>query len=444
MCRKPAKTGLKKEKEMLLEFRVKNFRSFKDEQTFSMVASSKEKSLPGNVLKQDGYEAVKTAAIYGANASGKSNLIKAIAYFKDVVKQSTRPEPGAKIYRDVFAFESQCTKEETLFEVVFFLSGYRFQYGFSFNSEIIIEEWLYAFPYGKSKRFPFGKPQTWFTRKYDAQKDSYTWNKSNVYLKGIEQIKRNTLPNALFLSRAVQNNVKSLLDVYLWIVDKLRVIPSVSRLRPVTAGMLYSDGDETLKKLIINCLQRADIGIKDVSVKRREIESLDIHFPKDMPDEVKKDFMTDFLYEVTFAHEVDGVMKTVLFPFEQESEGTQRYFQLLGPVLETLARGYTVFIDELESSLHPLLVRRLIQLFNESKLFKGQIVFTTHDTTQLDSKVLRRDQIWFTEKDNAGASSLYPLSDYQPQPRIGEALEKGYLSGRYGAIPILEEFGING
>lgn len=424
---------------MLLEFRVKNFRSFKDEQTFSLVASSTEKSLPDNVLKQDGYEAVKTAAIYGANASGKSNLIKAIAYFKDVVKQSTRPEPGAKIYRDVFAFDSKCSQEPTQFEIIFFLNGYRFQYGFSFNAEMILEEWLYAFPYGKSKRFPYGKSQTWFSRQFNGKQQDYTWNRPNTYLTGIEQIRKNTLPNALFLSKAAQENIKPLKEVYLWLVHSLRIVPSVDRLRSVTAEMLFQSDNEKLRKMIITCLQDADFGITDVRIQKREFDNLNVHFPKDMPEIIKKDFLNEFQYEIAFVHDAN---ESISLSFEEESEGTRRFFKLLGPVLETLALGHTVFIDELESSLHPHLVKTLLRLFNESRQFKGQVVFTTHDTTQLDSSVLRRDQIWFTEKDQSGASTLYPLSDYMP--RKEEPLEKGYLSGRYGAIPILEEFGING
>jgi AAA15 family ATPase/GTPase len=202
-----------------------------------------------------------------------------------------------------------------------------------------------------------------------------------------------------------------------------------------------------LYKIVTELLKDADLGIHGVEVKK--ITADDIELPKELSDEDRKRFLQYLKEEqplhVAMLHRTVKTGKTIRLPLQEESDGTQRFFQLLGPWLETVALGFTVFIDELEVSLHPLLTRELIKFIQNPKINKSgaQLIFTTHDTTLLDPELLRRDQIWFTEKDKSGATNLYSMSDYKERrPRKGEAMQKGYLSGRYGAIPILEAFSL--
>jgi AAA15 family ATPase/GTPase len=194
---------------------------------------------------------------------------------------------------------------------------------------------------------------------------------------------------------------------------------------------------------ILNLLRSADIGVADAQVKETEIsiEELRQNVPPSVLARLEKDGLTKSqkLVEISLTHKADGIDPVALDFEEEESAGTRRFFSLVGPWTDILDNGYTVFVDEIETSLHPILVKELLKLLLCSKNNpKGaQVVFTTHNPVLLDGALMRRDQIWFTEKSPAGATHLYPLTDYQP--RKDEALAKGYLAGRYGAIPFMPE-----
>jgi len=200
---------------------------------------------------------------------------------------------------------------------------------------------------------------------------------------------------------------------------------------------------KSLYRLIEAFLQEADLGICGLNVRKEKI--VDPKFLAEMPEGFKDFFLKDFkeslAIKVEMLHKNMKTGKKVSLPIQEESDGTRRFFELSGPWVQAAVAGMTVFIDELEASLHPLLVRQLIELMQHPKA-GAQLIFATHDTTLLDPELFRRDQIWFTEKDEYGSTHLYPLSDYKP--RKGEAMQKGYLSGRYGAIPIIEAFELNG
>jgi len=234
----------------------------------------------------------------------------------------------------------------------------------------------------------------------------------------------------------------------------LRVVPPKEYFRPITAEMLLEtekeeDVGKELYEFVTAALQKADLGIHGVNVKKLKIDRNTIKFPKDMPNETREKVLKHLEKEtrlkVEMLHFNTHTSEDVFLPLEEESDGTQRFFQLLGPWLEAVINGYTVFIDELETSLHPLLTRELIKFIQDPMNNKTgvQLVFATHDVTLLDPELFRRDQIWFTEKDKVAGTQLYSMSDYKERkPRKGEAMQKGYLSGRYGAIPILEAFSI--
>lgn len=430
---------------MLVEFSIQNFRSFKDKQVLSLVASS-DKTLDDNCISVGKLRLLKAIGIYGSNASGKSNLVKAIDRMQKLVLDSADFKPGRNLGITSFLFDDKSQTEPSSFEVTFFHNGIRYQYGFTATNKRIQEEWLVAYPKGVG--------QTWFERTFNEKRGKYEW-KYSTFLKGEKaKLADKTRENALFLSVGAQWNNEQLTIVYEWFHDKLRVAPPKEHFRPVTAEMLLDvqkdkEAKEDLYTFVTDALQKADLGIHGVNVRELKIEPNKIRFPQDMPHEIREKLLKRLEREprlrVDMLHLNTATKQKVFLPLKEESDGTKRLFQLLGPCLETVASGFTVFIDELEVSLHPLLTRELIKFIQDplANQTGAQLIFATHDTTLLDPELFRRDQIWFTEKDATGATNLYSMSDYKERrPRKGEAMQKGYLSGRYGAIPILETFGL--
>jgi AAA15 family ATPase/GTPase len=432
---------------MLVEFSIKNFRSFRDEQVLSLVASN-DNVLEENCATEGKLHLLKAVGIYGPNASGKSNLIKAIKIMKGIVLNSANYKPGKKLPVQPFLLDDESQKDPSSFEVIFYHGDIRYQYGFSATNERIHEEWLLAYPKGRTP----DKAQKWFHRSFSKRDTDW---KFSSFLKGErERLKDKTRDNALFLSVAAQWNNKQLTTVYEWFKDKLRIVLSKEYLKPITAIMLLDiekkeDVGKKLYEFVTLALQKADLGIHGFNVKKDKIDRSTIKFFDDTPIEVRKRILDGFEKEpplkVEMRHFNTLTNEDVILPLEKESDGTQRFFQLLGPWFQAVSNGYTVFIDELEASLHPFLTRELIKFIQDPSNNKtgAQLVFATHDATLLDPDLFRRDQIWFTEKDKSGGTQLYSMSDYKERkPRKGEAMQKGYLAGRYGAIPILEAFSI--
>ncbi len=303
------------------------------------------------------------------------------------------------------------------------------------TTQRVIEEYLVA--------YPKGLPQRWYHRTYDEQQQTYTWARPATGFKRDKSLEEKTRENSTFLSVAPQFNHPQLTPVFNCFQTNFHFIQlSVEgRFGPdFTANLLTKP---SYRDRILTLLQNADIGVSDAKVDRTAHKT----------DWVTKFFSESGIRNVTFeeamayivekeiqlSHKVDG-MDPVFLDFEsEESAGTRRFFSLIGPWLDILENGHTVFIDEIETSLHPLLIRELLKLLfsAENNLRGAQVVFTTHNPILLDTTLMRRDQIWFTEKSSSGATHLYPLTDYQP--RKDEALAKGYLSGRYGGIPFIPE-----
>lgn len=413
---------------MLIEFRVRNFRSIRDEQVLSLVASS-DKSLKETNTLVSGIKVapslLRSAVIYGPNAGGKSNLVKAIQYMRGVVVESASlMQPSQTFNAQTFRLDSVSESGNTEFEATFILEGVRYQYGFELNTQRITKEYLLVY-----KAF---KPQQWFERHYDpiTNKDIYEFSSG---LKGSKSLWENaTRSNSLFLSMAVQLNSTQLRPIFDWFNNMLTIFNEISPLNPqFSVDMLkQSDG----KQLICDFLTAADISIADINIVTRKVPGQSVHFDlTSNKTEVRSEEQE--VNELQFHHETDK--GKAVFGINDESLGTQRLLYLAGPILDILNKGRTLIVDELDSSLHPLLVRRLVELFHSKLNTKGaQLIFTTHDTSLLDPELFRRDQVWFVEKDREQASSLYPLSDFSP--RKNEALETGYLSGRYGALPFFK------
>ena len=412
---------------MLIDFRVRNFRSFKDECTLSLVASSDADLRETNTFdtKVSAVPAVvRAAGIYGANASGKSNLIRALLLMRGVVLESaTLLQAGQLFNVQPFRLDEKTATEPTLFEVTVLLDGIRHQYGFEFTAERIVSEWLLV--YVKNK------PQKWFERKFDGTEDKID---PGTYLTGPKRTWQDaTRPNALFLSTAVQLNSVQLQPLFAWFAESLNIFLDGGHL-PFDFSA-SSIEDTSRREAIISLLRAADIGIASITTEKKKGVQQTVHFDL-----------------TTGASNVQRVERELLLPrfthkgkiaaqfdFGDESQGTQKLFSLAGPLLDIIDKGRILAIDELDSSLHPLLMRQILKAFQDPELnTKGaQIIFTTHDTSLLDGKVLRRDQIWFTEKLEDQSSVLIPLTEFSP--RKGEAIERGYLSGRYGGVPILRD-----
>ena len=419
---------------MLAEFRVANYRSFKDEQVLSLVASADE-SKGKNSIEVGRLRILKTAVVYGANASGKSNLIKAMACMGEIVKNSAGYKPGEKLPVTPFLFDEKTPKQPTTFEVTFFMDGVRYQYGFSATSERIEREYLLAWP---SKR-----EQTWFER--EPGTDPYF----GPSLKGQNKSTWSKVKdNSLFLSVASQWNHEQLSRIYKWF-ERLRKLPSQSTATRITDDILYDsldiDEDGQYRKTLIKAIKSADFGINKLEIKQLNFEN--VKFPKDMPVQLKRELKKHAVDQPPYVKKFFHCEGKYPLDFHEESDGTKRFYSYLGPLIQSTAYGYTVIKDELERNLHPLLTREIISTVNgnEKENACSQLIFTTHDTTLLDPELFGRDQVWFTEKGKDGGTRLYSLADFKGKTvRKGEAMQKGYLAGRYGAIPVLERFDLIG
>jgi len=433
---------------MLVEFRVGNYRSFREEQTLSLVAS-KDTELDDNCVDQGKLRLLKAVGIYGPNASGKSNLIKALFTMKQIIEEPAKP--GEKLPVTPFKLDEKYSKEPSSFEVTFYHEQFRYQYGFTATTERICDEWLYAYPKGRSRDIA----QTWFERKFNKKTGKTDWNFGS-YLKGEkEKLKDRAINNVLLLSAGAQWNNKQLTNVYEWFSEKLRIILPSERTPIITIDMLISTEEEKKWKkfshaYINNMMQHADFGIHGINIREEEIDlkefefSKEFEFPQDMPEEIRNKILKNLAIKVEFIHRAEPTGKDIHFSPLEESDGTRRFFELAGPWLLAILEGMTLLVDEIEASLHPHLVQQLIKFIQNTEISESgaQLVFATHDTTLLDPELFRRDQIWFTEKDEHSSTRLSPLSDYKP--RKGEAMQKGYLAGRYGAIPIIKAFELDG
>jgi len=422
---------------MLFEFYVSNYRSIKESQKLSMVAA-KDTSYQDINCMPSGIPAipqlVRTAVLYGANASGKSNLISALGFMRSMVETSAVGiREGQTLNISPFRFDPQSTNQPSEFEINFVENGVRYQYGFALNTTRVIKEWLLVYVERKAQR--------WFERDYDNKKDKYQWYFGSHLIGGKKQHQlwsESTRANALFLSTAVNLNSEQLRPIYNWFVNKLVIIGSNSQPLPFyTMDRVKNNVD---KPQIIQLLQAADLGITDVQIKMHKGQQVQLRLESGLAA-IESKQETD-IPSATLFHQGKGENNFIGFDLNEESHGTQKFFAYAGPILDVLRDGKILIVDELDGSMHPKMVRFLVSLIQNPDLNKNnaQLIFTTHNTSLLDTDFLRRDQIWFMEKDKEQASHLYPLTDFSP--RKGEAFERGYLMGRYGALPFLGEFNL--
>lgn len=393
---------------MLLRFQFGNFRSFRDVQTLSWVASSVR-----HPSREVDFAALPVCAIYGANASGKSNVLAALGFFTSTIRRSFRQwSPSQAIPRSRFLGTSFNLGQPTSFVLDFRLEDAEYQYGFELDDAIVLKEWLWAFPQGRK--------QEWFRRETGSA--MYFGPKLRGPNKTIEEVTR---VNSLFMSAAAQNNHEQLLPIFSRLTRDIVVRANVFP-RELNRVAEYINSPNRKTK-VLHLIQAAELGISDLQIYEPTIRNFLLkHLGISGRDPQSRS-------TVRLTHQIEG--QSVQLPEELESEGTKTFLAQLPAVLSALSSGGTLAIDEIDRSLHSILCIALIRLFmsKQTNPNSAQLLFTTHDSSLLSSGDLRRDEIWFTEKRDDGASVLYPLTDYSPRKQ--ENLERGYLQGRYGAIP---------
>jgi len=411
----------------------------------SLVASKslKERGLENNAFEagigEDGLpRLLRSAVVYGPNAAGKSTLVGALSFMRKWVNTSAQNAQVGELIKEVqpFRLSADSRKQDSEFEIHFIEKGIRYQYGFSLNAERITSEWLIA--------YPLGKPQRWFERVFDTttQKDKYKFSTSFLGGKKIHDDRASlTIGNALYLSVAVQKGNEQLRPIFFWFQKRLRVISAMDKLGSGFTQRMCEKTED--KERVLKFMNSADISVDDIAIEKKEFSTDDL--PSDMPaafkDELSKKYTGKTFNEAKFLHKDVDTGDLLEFDPEDESDGTLSLFAFAGPWLDVLKNDYVLVVDEIDTSLHPLVVHHLVRLLNSDK-GRAQLVFTTHDTTLLSQRILRPDQIWFVEKDKGNSTNLYSLADFSP--RENEAVEKGYLHGRYGAIPFLSKLDFYG
>lgn len=433
---------------MLIEFSVANFRSIRDRQTLTLVAGPGAEHADRNLIgsEKDTFRLLRSAVIYGPNAAGKSNLFRAALTLQQLVRLSAPAmQEGQAFDVSPFLLAEESSKGPSEFEIVFIATDkVRYHYFCALDRERVWKEWLVA--------YPAGKPQRWFEREYVAGKQMYDWWFGPRF-QGKQREKRGwqelTRRNALFLSAAIQFNNAQLRPAFNWLTQHLIVLTAGIDWNPsLSLDLIRSpEGQERM----VAFLRAADIDIDRLEIVEQDFPSQDvsgagpglrIRFEMVGAPGSPTPPAPKAIRVRTWHRRVDGDDHIALDLLNDESDGTKKLFEFIGGWLKAFELGATLLVDELDRSLHPLLTRFLVRQFHQSEgTNDAQLVFTTHDTTLLDAAVLRRDQVWFVERSRKEQSTkLYPLLDYRP--RKDEALERGYLMGRYGALPFVGDLRI--
>ncbi len=422
---------------MFLQFSVNNFRSIKDTITFSMATASKDEN---NVFKVRNYELLTSAVIYGANASGKSNVLKAMAFMKNVVLNKSKViQSTDTLPHDSFKLNTSTQEASSTFEIVFFIDEIKYRYGFEMDDTTVYSEWLYADEKGKEAKL--------FYR--DSEDEHYvnpTRFKEGFIFFDTAKSKIKVSKNQLFIWKCDQDDGEISKSILKWF-NRFNLIDGLNHGGYVNYTMKKME-DIEFKNRIIDLVKTADIGIEDIILKEEEI-------PKIVFD--KTPFSEEFLNKMFEEHgnkipiiktyhkkfdENNNEIGTTIFELDnEESIGTRKFFKMSAPILNTLIEGKILMIDELDASLHPILTKHLIKLFHDKEINtkNAQLIFTTHDTNLLKPYIFRRDQVWLTEKDKYAATDIYSLAQFK-NVRKDEDFEKQYIQGKYGAIPYLGKF----
>ena len=395
---------------MLIQFSVENYLSIKDKVVLSLLAS-RDNEHPEHLILDGNKNYLKSAVIYGANASGKSNVLNAFWFMVNYVLTSHNQQVHKAIDRIPFKFDKETPARPSSFEVIFTANGIRYAYGFSVTDKAVVEEYLYYYPNGRQAIIFERKDTTDFRFTVDIDEQN--------------TLKERTSANKLYLSVASNWSYVKVIPVLEWFAScQIITKNSVADAYGLEAEQLK---DDDYRRVIASMLRIADFGIQSLQVR-----------DSDPISSKRGDIFTNVDAVHTVQH-VEGNISSYTLNMTEESDGTNSYFKLIGVVKKALDLGTLLVADEMDAHLHPLLTKHLVSLFNSAEFNpKGaQLIFTSHNTNLLDLDVLRRDQIWFTEKDEqTAATDLFSLYDFSI--RKDAKVEKGYLIGRYGAIPFIK------
>ncbi len=422
---------------MLIEFSVENFRSFAEKQTFSMVpavGSSRIHSLDNNFYP----EVLKVSAIYGANGSGKSNLVDGLSYFQHVLRRSAKLNSTDSVAYDPHVLDRYYRHSPSRFEITFFYEKQFWRYGFSVTATQVHEEWLYV-----RKENPGSRERHLFKRTVDEP--VFLHASLNRYKKFLNE---DMNPNQLLLSKLDQSNAELVKPAFRWLVFYLRPIGRLdSGYQSVTAEKCL---EPTSRKAVVECLQSVAIDLMSihVDVDRREYspENLKKMFERNVSNTGTFSIVDDKLvtHDISFIHQ-SRQKNDVSISLSEESTGTQNLFALAGLLLDALEHGLTFIVDELNQTFHTKALEQIISLFysDEVNTNGAQLIFTSHDTAIMD--MMERDELWLVDKDSNGASKLFSIADFgtirQGGARRHEAFGRRYLAGRYGALPDIDPIG---
>ncbi len=409
---------------MLIDFTVENYKSIKDSMTFTMEATA-IKDHSENIFKDGKKTLLKSAVIYGPNASGKSNLLNAMNFMRHFIENSaTEYKKSDKIDVEPFKLNSHTANQPSLFEVTFMCNEIKYRYGFKIDNNIVHDEWLFHTKVRETKLFI---------------RTGQEFDLSTSFSEGHLIVKEDkTRENALFLSVVAQFNGSISQDISDWF-EQFNITSNVdeNKFEHYTLNML---ADSSKKSKILQLLLSVDMGIKDVEMKTTDIDYENApSFIKKIIQEDKTEKSKITQSEIITKHmqynEQNEYVGDIEFKLKNESTGTKKFLLLAGPIVETLYNGEILVIDELDNSFHTQMTEFIVALFNskETNPKKAQLIFATHDTNLLTHKLFRRDQIWFVEKNIYGESELFSLIDFGA--RKDTSLEKNYLEGKFGGVP---------
>lgn len=408
---------------MLIQFSVSNFLSFRDEVILSL-STNKDDSHKENLLSYKNERILPSVAIYGANAAGKSNLHKAMRAAIRMIRSSNNLQIDQPLLITPFLLDENSRNNKTKFEFIYVYNGIKYEYGFVLDTQYVWEEYLYE--------YRSSKPSMIFER---SNINTYRFtSKSKPQLSKI--VDKNT-SNKLFLATATSWNSDLTKDAYMWFSNMVDTYDSQNLEELMFKE--FEKNDDSLNEFILHLLQKADINITNFNYEKNKQDANQMLM--DIEDFINLRFKDSGILKqpkIMTSHQVieNGKKQEYDLNYFDESNGTKRLFTY-GPVLKNaLENGKTIIIDEIDNALHPAMTKSLIEMFQNPNINKksAQLIFNTHEISLLDLNLFRRDQIYFVEKDNkTGVSDLYSLDDFSP--RKSENIQKGYLQGRYGAMP---------
>lgn len=433
---------------MLIEFSVSNYRSIGDKLTLSLTSAPKQKEFEGNIIQMGNFSALNACALYGANASGKSNIIRAMSLMGALVHKSSNMPSTAKLPYDPFLLKRGYGENPTMMEIVFVANDKRYRYGFTYNKDVVLREWLY--------RKTVGREVALFLRDGEIiDVRAGLVGRKNLVDTAIDS----TSENALFLSKCDAFNIEDAKIVMNWfdsfvIINGLYTEPHESQ----TVELWKQDG---FQEKINAFLSKLSLGVQGIKISTKSFDENDL--PQNITAEMRNSLISRFRgtesYNISAMHKVysdneSDDAEIITWDFDKhESEGSKKTLHITGPILWTLTRGGVLVIDEIEAKLHPIMTLNAIDMFLDKNCNpkNAQLLFATHDTNLLSYSQLRRDQILFCEKNNWESTELYALSDFvyfnerngkivEEKERKDSDKERRYMEGRYGAIPMLGKF----